>query len=91
MKTKKFNRKLALNKKTIANLNFNEMNVVLGGELTDNCTTDCTQLKSVCPHLCPPPDKSIGTCVASPCDSVMWTCACISSPGSPCITLPDIC
>jgi natural product precursor len=62
MKAKRFNRKLALNKKTIANLNFNEMSVVFGGGLTDDCTTDCTQQESICPHLCPPTVKSMPDC-----------------------------
>jgi hypothetical protein len=37
MKTKKFPFKLALNKKTIANLNPGEMNGVLGGWRTEEC------------------------------------------------------
>jgi natural product precursor len=35
MKTKRFNKKLALNKKTIANLDLSEMNVVKGGFTDD--------------------------------------------------------
>ena len=38
MKAKRFNKKLALNKKTIADLSIDEMNVVHGGETVPICT-----------------------------------------------------
>jgi natural product precursor len=41
MKTKKFNKKLALNKNTIANLGNQEMISVKGGEFTDDTCGSC--------------------------------------------------
>jgi hypothetical protein len=45
MKTKKFSKKLVLNKKTVANLNGNEMNLIYGGAPETYqktvCFTDC--------------------------------------------------
>ena len=41
MKTKKLEKKLVLNKKTIADLINNEMKKVHGGVSVDTCWTDC--------------------------------------------------
>ena len=59
MKTKQFNKKLSLNKKTVANLNNGDMNAVQGGQslVKDTCsldtgggfTCDITRCASVCP------------------------------------------
>jgi hypothetical protein len=55
MKPKKFNKKLALNKKTIANLNNREMAVAIGGitqSITftrcETCRRDCTKTCDTC-------------------------------------------
>ncbi len=40
MKTKKFEQKLVLNKKTIADLNYEAMKKVQGGDSIDICVTD---------------------------------------------------
>ena len=42
MKTKRFNKKLSLNKTTISNLNNNEMISVKGGLPTESIDTLCT-------------------------------------------------
>lgn len=57
MKTKKFMKRLALNKKTIANLNSNQMKSVIGGESGDppSCPThpNCGTSWDVCdPTIC---------------------------------------
>jgi natural product precursor len=41
MKTKKFNKKLALNKNTIANLRSQDMNSAKGGIFTDDTCDSC--------------------------------------------------
>jgi hypothetical protein len=52
MKTKNFQRKLVLNKKTVVNLNNNEMGVVYGG--CDLSYLSCSTLpaKCTCTELC---------------------------------------
>ena len=45
MKNKKFDRRLALNKLTVVNLQNNEMTIIKGGVSEDTC-----------PHKCPTPD-----------------------------------
>jgi hypothetical protein len=54
MKTKKFDKKLVLNKKTIAHLNKGEMNAVEGGYV--NCITGgldtCVPLTATCTSIC---------------------------------------
>jgi hypothetical protein len=61
MKTKKFNKRLGLNKKTIANLDKSDMNMVYGGVWPDtkvlticitNCMTDCACYPTVRPSKC---------------------------------------
>jgi hypothetical protein len=59
MKTKKFGKRLGLNKKTIANLSDGQMGIVKGGILTLNtnetvCT--CIQTRCTCGSInpCPP-------------------------------------
>jgi len=49
MKTKKIGKKLALNKKTMANLNNNEMDVVHGGcvDGTTSCPTSPYKCESI--------------------------------------------
>ena len=51
MKAKKFTKKLALNKKTIVNLNGNAMMKVLGGATLD-CSWEHKIELSVCPTTC---------------------------------------
>jgi len=54
MKTKKLNKTLSLSKRTIANLNGNEMKDAKGGVWTNSlvwCTDNCTLLES-CPETC---------------------------------------
>jgi natural product precursor len=41
MKSKKFDKKFVLNKKTIADLNSKEMKDVFGGEITASCGGSC--------------------------------------------------
>jgi hypothetical protein len=41
MKTKKFSKKLMLNKKTIANLGNDELSQVRGGRVTVTCPIEC--------------------------------------------------
>jgi natural product precursor len=76
MKTKKFNKKLSLNKKTIANLGNNELNYVLGGYPTDaricKPTTQCTGGCVETDYSCPPCDTwdtctCYGVCTGVPC------------------------
>lgn len=57
MKTKKFNKTLALNKMTIANLGDGEMNRIQGGVSTDfqSCDSYCA---SICPVKCPTPQDT---------------------------------
>ncbi len=67
MKTKKFNKRLTLNKSTVVNLNNSDMSKVYGGEWTDpgecirtvnftkcanSCTLCPTEWPSKCPILC---------------------------------------
>jgi len=42
MKAKRFNKKLVLNKKTIADLSIDEMNAAHGGVTTSGCTLKVT-------------------------------------------------
>jgi hypothetical protein len=63
MKTKKFNKKLALNKKTVADLNGSDMDYAHGGGIPP---CELTQGHSTCPTA----DISCGgTCAASECQS----------------------
>ncbi len=54
MKSKKFDKKLALNKKTVARLNYEEMMVANGGKFSVMptcvwiCTETCSCILSVC-------------------------------------------
>jgi natural product precursor len=55
MKTKKFAKKLALNKRTIASLNNGEMNKVLGGTTDPHRTCGCPLDTANCtPNTCDP-------------------------------------
>jgi natural product precursor len=60
MKTKKYRKKLILNKKTIADLNNKKMNAVLGGGIE-------TKKGDTCPWTCPYqycfPYKTETTCI----------------------------
>lgn len=57
MKTKKFDKKLSLNKTTVAHLGNVEMKDVKGGDLTDTCKTGCPTI--TCPVGCPPQPTDI--------------------------------
>ena len=68
MKTKKINRKLVLNKITIANLVGKEMRGIYGGapKVTHKCvetdaceTNDC---ESMIPEFCPVPSSVVNSC-----------------------------
>ena len=67
MKTKNFNKKLALNKKTVSNLSHSQMVEVIGGkEYTYNCCEtfgECVSNYSVC-------DCPIYTFTACCCESM---------------------
>jgi len=55
MKTKNFSKKLFLTKKTIVNLNQQEMEIVLGGVISEDtiCRTVCvTKCASNCISIC---------------------------------------
>jgi len=60
MKTKTFEKKLVLNKKTIAHLEAREQNAVKGG---DKLTATCPI--SYC-GVCPPSDPTCETCPSPP-------------------------
>ena len=49
MKTKKFSKKLELNKNTIANLGNNEMDIIKGGEGDSHRITVCEKTICICP------------------------------------------
>jgi len=60
MKTKSFGKKLALNKKTVANLEHKEMQHIYGGETEKTicfsaCVTDCAICitRTHCSNCCP--------------------------------------
>ncbi len=55
MKTKKFNKKLTLNKKTVVNLDSSNMNGVQGGivETYYTCPTNLTHCRTRCATYCP--------------------------------------
>jgi len=48
MKSKKINKKLSLNKKTISNLEIDEMKVLHGGDDTVTLVTCMTNCRTVC-------------------------------------------
>jgi len=54
MKTKKFSKKLWLNKKTIADLKSNEMKNVYGADTTCKCPPDWTITCGSTPGVCCP-------------------------------------
>lgn len=64
MKTKNFNKRLSLNKKTVVNLNHGEMKNVQGGE--PECAFKITYQVGSCPTVCYTmnSDKSIVVCCA---------------------------
>ena len=81
MKVKKFSKKLTLNKKTIANLNPNELKVVRGGDDT---------------LICPPPTKHSICCTidvhtCDTCFTYCGTCAYTECGTCPTGTAPGVC
>ena len=78
MKAKKFNKKLVLNKMTVANLNNDEKGMVLGGGteplqcLPESAYSDCA---SICINKCPrePIDKPV---TGAGCATNNQTCQC---------------
>jgi hypothetical protein len=77
MKPKKVNKKLALNKKTIAHLGDDVLNGARGGvSLGTICCPD------VRPSMtCVTPNTDYYTCVAQTCDCTQWeTCGCTWLP-----------
>ena len=65
MKSKRFNKKMVLNKKTVANLNNGEMREVNGGNQI--CPDKITYQAGSCPTVCYTmnSDKSIVICCAA--------------------------
>jgi natural product precursor len=63
METKKFEKRFALNKETIADLNRDEMVVVRGGEDTCGYTCPCVWTKG---NIMPPKESQGGTCIEPP-------------------------
>jgi natural product precursor len=59
MKTRKLNKKLMLNKNTVANLDNHDMGLALGGAETDTCTCACTDEQSICLEKCPLTDTTV--------------------------------
>jgi hypothetical protein len=53
MKTRKFEKKLSLNKKTVSNLNGKAMGEVQGGATFINCPTGLTYCRTDCVTNCP--------------------------------------
>jgi hypothetical protein len=64
MKTTKVGKRLTLNKKTIANLNRDEIAAVHGGEITCGDSCDCSTIacESVKCSISPPKGSDGGTC-----------------------------
>jgi hypothetical protein len=81
MKTKKYAKKLALNKKTIANINTMQLGIVKGGGLPPAPTNSPTN----CEHL-PCPLSDGGTCLVT-CETCITcnTCTCYT------FCFPDTC
>lgn len=76
MKTKRFAKKLTLNKKTVANLNNSQLGKIYGG-LSGMATCTCpSRIDTKCPEKCPTADKTIDmsdSCTfTNPCN----TCGC---------------
>jgi len=59
MKRKKMEKRFALNKETIADLTWDEMAAVRGGEITCGVSCACTPTKTT---INPPKESSGGTC-----------------------------
>jgi hypothetical protein len=72
MKTKKFKKKLQLNKKTVVDLNGPEMNGVHGG-------AECDSIKSSCILT-----HCGGTCAETACDTNCGTCPSACTIGACC-------
>lgn len=65
MKKNKLTKKLVLNKKTVSNLQDEEMNLIRGASVLFLCTESCSVLVNCCDptsiRTCPPPtEKAIG-------------------------------
>lgn len=87
MKTS-FNKKLSLNKRTVANLNVRELRAVKGGALTyapgttcnmnetcpDTCAASCCETNNTCTMTCP----TIDTCNCYTFDSCDSQCRCFT-------------
>ena len=82
MNVKKISRKLKLNKKTIANLNLDELKIVHGGG----------DLSGICP---PPTEHSLCCTINGPtcdtCDTQCGTCAITECGTCPTGTAPGVC
>ncbi len=68
MKAKKFNKKLSLNKKTVANLNNGQMNDVLGG--VHKTTTTAPFCQFSCVDTCRITCDCTETCTCSECGTI---------------------
>ena len=83
MKSKKFNKKLALNRRTVANLNKREMGTAHGGldSVPPQCLTNATNcLLTDCATECPgcplPPTSADIGCLTYESTCVRYTCGC---------------
>jgi hypothetical protein len=70
MKTKKFNKRLALNKKTIADLNDSQKDAVYGGDLASKLFSAC----------CPTAHTCFNSCGGTACESVCGSDPCCTQP-----------
>ena len=74
MKTKKFNKRLSLNKKTVANLSNYELNYVLGGVLTNETIFHACDTEGI---ACRPTTQCTGGCPTDWCSDIpLYTYTC---------------
>jgi hypothetical protein len=84
MKSKKFQKKLSLNKKTVADLNPGAMNGVRGGGTVTSVNVVCIPTALVCTVTCTCP--TINTC-----ETYCGTCATNCGTCEPCYTVDISC
>ena len=83
MKTKKFGKKLTLNKQTISNFNQDAMRAIRGG--TDlSCVIECTKTENPY-NTCPPcPGTQTCQCGTNTCTQCAITCEICTDVSCPC-------
>jgi hypothetical protein len=79
MKTKKFEKKLALNKQTVSNLNKSQMNGINGAGPTTNitcefCDTVVSCEETLCPICVSNPDTLCTACLPTEMCTTLETC-----------------